>query len=79
MGEYEPDGEGIWVNFPREFAVAEFEKRECKREAHCRWCDETIKKGTPMVVGYSWRNRGMNIMFCLYCASRIGDLAHGKA
>ena len=57
--------------------MGEFTKRECKREAHCRWCDETIEKGQEMVVGYSWRNRGMNIMFCLPCAYLVGRLSDG--
>ena len=58
--------------------MAEFSRRECKREAHCRWCDEKIKKGQEMVTGYSWRNRGMSIHFCLHCAYLIGRLADGE-
>lgn len=58
--------------------MAKFERRECKRVAHCRWCDQTIEKGEEMVTGYSWRNRGMNIHFCLPCAYLVGRLADGE-
>jgi len=58
--------------------MGEFTKRECKREAHCRWCDEKIEKGQEMVTGYSWRNRGMYIMFCLPCAKKVGELSDGE-
>jgi hypothetical protein len=57
--------------------MAEFTRRECKREAHCRWCDEAIEKGQEMVTGYSWRSRGQNIHFCIPCAYLIGQLAEG--
>jgi hypothetical protein len=56
--------------------MGEFTKREAERQAFCRWCDKTIKKGEPMVSGYSWRNRGVNMHFCIGCASKVGGLAN---
>jgi hypothetical protein len=55
--------------------VSEFTKRAAEREAFCRWCDSTIPKGSTMVTGTSWRNRGISMHFCLPCAEKIGDLA----
>ena len=49
--------------------------RLAERDAICRGCDDTLKKGTPLIYTYSTRNRGQNIFFCLECARKIGDLA----
>jgi hypothetical protein len=53
-------------------SVPEFRKAE--RDAFCRSCDKTIKKGTDMVSWYSHRNQGMNIHLCLQCAKDIGTI-----
>lgn len=58
--------------------MADFSKRPAQREANCRWCDKLITKGEVMVTGYSWRNRGMNIHFCLDCAKKVGELVDGE-
>lgn len=50
------------------------EFRDAQRDAFCRGCDDTIKKGQPMVATFSWRNRGQNIYFCVGCAGEIGAL-----
>lgn len=55
--------------------MADFECRKSERGAYCRWCDDLIPKGQTMVSGYSSRNRGINMHFCLTCAKRIGELA----
>ena len=55
--------------------MGEFERRPCKRDASCRWCDKRIEKGQEMVTGYTWRDRGISIHFCLPCAKKIGELA----
>ena len=52
-----------------------FTNRLAERDAFCRWCDNTITKGSPMVSIYSWRNRGVSMHFCLPCAEKIGELA----
>lgn len=52
-------------------------RRKAERNAFCRGCDNTIKKGTDMVTTYSFRNRGQNIHFCINCAEKIGKLAKG--
>ena len=54
----------------------DFTKREAQRDAFCRWCDKTVKKGDTMVSGYSWRNRGITMHFCIPCAKKIGELAN---
>ena len=55
------------------------EFRKAERDAFCRACDKTIKKGTDMVSWYSHRNQGMNIHICLPCAEGIGALAKEHA
>lgn len=50
-------------------------RRKAERNAFCRGCDRTIKKGTDMVTTYSFRNRGQSIHFCVKCAKQIGELA----
>lgn len=49
--------------------------RKAERDAFCRSCDKSIKRGTDMISWYSHRNQGMNIHICLSCAESIGALA----
>lgn len=56
--------------------MSEIIKRKAERECHCRGCDVSVPKGSPIIYTYSSRNRGQNIIFCLACANTIGHLAH---
>lgn len=53
----------------------DIKRREAQRDAFCRGCDKTIKKGEDMITTYSFRNRGQHIHFCLSCAKVIGEMA----
>jgi hypothetical protein len=50
------------------------EIRLAQREAFCRGCDATIKKGDSMFTTYSHRNRGQNIHFCMKCVEEIHEM-----
>jgi hypothetical protein len=54
--------------------MSEIVKRPAERDAFCRGCDITIKKGSLMITTYSRRNRGQNIHFCIECAKNIGKM-----
>lgn len=56
--------------------MSNFTKRKAERHAFCRDCDRTIKKGELMVSGYSHRNQGISMHFCINCAVNIGKLAN---
>ena len=56
--------------------MSEIVKREAERDAFCRGCDVTIKRGTLMISTYSRRNRGQYIHFCIDCAEKIGEMAN---
>lgn len=51
-------------------------RRKAERKAFCRGCDEKIEKGQEIVFTHSWRNRGQNILFCIECAKKVGELAN---
>ena len=49
-------------------------RRKIERTGYCRGCDCELLKGTEIVYTYSWRNQGQNILFCIDCAKKIGEL-----
>lgn len=52
----------------------DIEKRELKRTAFCRGCDDEMAPGTEVVSMYSIRNRGQHIYLCISCSKLIGEL-----
>lgn len=53
------------------------EKRQAERDAFCRACNGSIKKGEEMVSWYSTRGQGMHIHLHLKCAEKIAETARG--
>jgi len=50
------------------------QKRELKRAAFCRGCDEHMNTGTEVISMYSIRNRGQHIYLCMDCSKLITEL-----
>jgi len=50
------------------------EKRQLKRNAFCRGCDDELRVGTEVISMYSIRNRGQHIYLCMACTKLIGEL-----
>ena len=51
------------------------EFRKSKQVCRCRGCDKSIEIGSDIFYTRSWRNGGMNIIFCRMCTVKIDEIA----